>query len=78
MPRHTFFFLIDRPRELHKAMRKEKYLPSPPLYHNKHRRINRLDIKIKEDNKNKELKGEYIIIAVEIVQITRLPIEDNG
>jgi len=68
MPRHTFFFLIDRPRELHKAMRKEKYLPSPPLYHNKHRRINRLDIKIKEDNKNKELNEDYIISVVDSIE----------
>jgi len=67
MPRHTFIYLIDRPRELHKAMRKEKYLPSPPLYHNKHRRINRLDIKIKEDNKNKELNEDYIISAVDSI-----------
>jgi len=49
-------------------MRKEKYLPSPPLYHNKHRRINRLDIKIKEDNKNKELNEDYIISVVDSIE----------
>ena len=60
----TFIFLIDRlKRELHKAMLNAKYLPFLITLHNKHRRINRLDTKIKDtDNKSnsKEFKDEYI------------------
>ena len=45
-------------------MLKEKYLLS--LFTTINRRINRLDIKIKEDNnKNKKLKDEYIVIAID-------------
>ena len=50
---------------MHKAMRKEKYLPIPD-YTTINRRINKLDIKIKKDNKSKEFEYEYIIIAIDI------------
>src|SRR4051794_152874 len=40
-------------------------VPSIPDYTTINRRINRLDIKIKEDNKNKEFKDEYIVIAID-------------
>ena len=41
-------------------------IPSIPDYITINRRINRLDIKIKEDdNKNKKFKDEYIIIAID-------------
>ena len=40
-------------------------VPSIPDYTTINRRINRLDIKIKEDNKNKEFEDEYIVIAVD-------------
>jgi hypothetical protein len=40
-------------------------VPSIPHYSTIKRRINRLNIKIKEDNKNSEFEGEYIIIAVD-------------
>jgi hypothetical protein len=67
MPRRTFIFLIDKPRELHKAMRKEKYLLSRTLHYIINRRINRVDIKIKKDtdNKDKEFEEEYIVIAID-------------
>ena len=35
------------------------------LHYNKHRRINKLDIKIKEDNKSNKECQEYIVIAVD-------------
>ena len=44
---------------------KGKKAPSIPNYTTINRRINRLDIKIKEDNENKEFQDEYIIIAVD-------------
>ena len=40
-------------------------VPSIPDYTTINRRINRLDIKIKEDNKIKEFQDEYIIIAID-------------
>jgi hypothetical protein len=42
----------------------EKYLLSLITPYNKHRRINRLDIKI-NDNKNNDFEDEYIIIAID-------------
>ena len=35
------------------------------FYNNKQRRINKLDIKIKEDNKDEEFEDEYIVIAMD-------------
>ena len=40
-------------------------VPSIPDYSTISRRINRLDIKIKEDNKSKEFEDGYIIIAID-------------
>ncbi len=41
-------------------------VPSIPYYTTINRRINKLDIKIKDtDSKNKEFKDEYIIIAID-------------
>ena len=40
-------------------------VPSIPDYTTISRRINRLDIKIKEDNKSKEFEDEYIVIAID-------------
>jgi hypothetical protein len=37
----------------------------PRLQYNKQRRINRLDIKIENDDKNKEFEDEYITIAID-------------
>jgi hypothetical protein len=45
-------------------MLKEKYLQFL-LQYNKQRRINKLDIKIKEDDKSKEFEDEYITIAID-------------
>ena len=46
-------------------MLKEKYLPFPH-YTTINRRINRLDIKIKDtDNEDKEFEDEYIVIAID-------------
>ena len=45
-------------------MLKEKYLPFPD-YTTINRRINRLDIKIKDTTKSKEFKDEYIVIAID-------------
>jgi len=40
-------------------------VPSIPNYTTINRRINRLDIKIKDDDKNKEFEDEYIVIAID-------------
>src|SRR4051812_27369515 len=41
-------------------------VPSIPDYTTINRRINRLDIKIKDiDNKNKQIKDEYIVVAID-------------
>ncbi len=40
-------------------------VPSIPDYTTISRRINRLDIKIENDDKNKEFKDEYIVIAID-------------
>jgi hypothetical protein len=40
-------------------------VPSIPDFTTISRRINKLDIKIKEDNKNKEFEDEYIVIAAD-------------
>jgi putative IMPACT (imprinted ancient) family translation regulator len=45
-------------------MLKEKYLPSR-LQYNKQQRINRLNIKMEEDNKSKEFEDKYIVIAID-------------
>jgi IS5 family transposase len=44
-------------------------VPSIPDYTTISRRINRLDIKIKEDSKAKELQHEYLIIAIDSTSI---------
>ena len=65
MPRHTFIYPTDKPMVLHKDTLKEKY-HLYPIYITINRRINRLDIKIKEDdNKNKKFKDEYIVISID-------------
>ena len=63
MPKYIFIYLIEKPKELHKDMLKEKYL-SIPDYTTINRRINRLDIKIKETD-GKEFEDEYIVIAID-------------
>ena len=40
-------------------------VPSIPDFTTINRRINRLDIKINEDSKNKEFKDEYMVIAID-------------
>ena len=65
MPRHTFIFLIDRPKGIAQGHAKGK-VPSIPHYTTINRRINRLDIKIKDtDNEDKEFEDEYIVIAID-------------
>ncbi len=51
-------------------------VPSIPDCSTISRRINRLDIKIKEDNKRKDL-DDYIILAIDSTGINS-PIEANG
>jgi IS5 family transposase len=44
-------------------------VPSIPDYTTISRRINRLDIKIENDDKYKEFKDEYIVIAIDSTEI---------
>jgi uncharacterized protein YydD (DUF2326 family) len=74
-----YFHLPYRQTEkvLHKAMLKENAFHTR-LYYNKQRRINKLDVKIKDvDNKDKDFEDMYITIAIDSNGI-RLPIEANG
>ena len=72
MPRHTFIYHTDKHKRRYCTRGHAKgKLPSILNYITINRRINRLDIKIKDtDNKsNKEFKDEYIIIAVDSTSI---------
>jgi transposase len=64
MPRCTFIFLIGKHRRYCTRGHAKGKVPSIPHYTTINRRINKLDIKIK-DNKSKEFQGEYIVIAVD-------------
>ena len=59
-----FIFHIDKPEGIAQGHAHGK-VPSIPDYTTISRRINRLDIKIKEDNKDKEFEDEYIVIAID-------------
>ncbi len=51
-------------------LNKGKIPSSIPDYSTTNRRINnKLDIKIKDDNKNKEFEDEYIVVAIDITRI---------
>ena len=72
MPRHTFICHIDKHKRRYCTRGHAKgKVPSILNYITINRRINRLDIKIKDtDNKsNKEFEDEYIIIAVDSTSI---------
>ncbi|MER5174777.1 MAG: IS5 family transposase [Candidatus Nitrosocosmicus sp.] len=47
----------------------EGKVPSIPDYSTISRRINKLDIKIKDDNKSKEFENDYIVIAIDTTGI---------
>ena len=65
MPRHIFIYHTDKPEGIAQAHAKGK-VPSIPDFTTINRRINRLDIKIKDttDSSNK-FKDEYIVIAID-------------
>jgi hypothetical protein len=68
MPRHIFIFHIYKLKKVsHKAMLKGKYLLF--LFTTINRRINRLDIKIKDVDDSMEFKDEYIVIAIYSTEI---------
>ncbi len=64
MPKCTFIHHSDKPKGITQAHAKGK-VPSSPDFTTINRKINRLDIKIKVDNKNKEFDDEYIVIAMD-------------
>ncbi len=55
-----------------------KKVPSIPDYSTISRRINKLDIKIENDNKSKEFKDDYIVIAIDSTVASKSRIEVNG
>src|SRR5215510_10159403 len=64
MPKHIFIFHTGKPRVLHNDMLKE--VPtSIPDYTTINRRINKLDIAIKDNKRSKEFEDDYLIIAVD-------------
>ena len=61
MPRRTFIFPYRQTEGIAQGHAKGK-IPSIPHYTTINRRINRLDIKIKDtDNKDKEFEDQYIL-----------------
>jgi hypothetical protein len=68
MLRHTFIYHIDKPREWHKVMLKEKYHPSQilQLFAKKNKQIKHSN---KYTDKDKVAKDEYIIIAIDSTSI---------
>jgi hypothetical protein len=61
----VYFHLPYRQTEGIAQVHAKGKVPSIPNYTTINRRINRLDIKIKEDNKDKEFEDEYIVIAMD-------------
>ena len=68
--KYTFTYL-KQPGGIAQGHAKGK-VPFIPNYSTINRRINRLDIKIKEDNENKEFQDKYLIIAIDstIIKVT--------
>ncbi len=65
MPRHTFICHTNRQTEGIAQGHAHRKVPSIPDYSTISRRINRLDIKIKDvDTKNKDIEDHYIVIAI--------------
>ena len=61
----TYFHLPYRQTEGIAQGHAKGKIPSIPDYTTINRRINKLNIEIKEDDKNKQFKDEYIIIAID-------------
>ena len=64
MLKHIFIYHIDRQKEGIAQGHARGKIPDIPDYTTINRRINRLDIKIK-DNKSKEFENDYIVIAID-------------
>src|SRR5689334_19206176 len=66
MPRHTFIYHTGKTEGITQGHAKGK-LPSIPDFTTINRRINRLNIRIKEDDnkKNKEFQDDYIVNAID-------------
>jgi len=66
MLKRTFIFLIDKHRRYCTRGHAKGKVPSIPDYTTINRRINRLNIRIKDVNsKNKDFEDEYIVIAID-------------
>ena len=78
MPKHIFIYHLDKLRGLHKRGHAKGKVPSIPDYTTINRRINRLDIKIKDDFSNKEPKNNYITITIDSTGIKVTNTEVSG
>ena len=65
MPKCTFIYPIGKPRRYCIRGHAKGKVPDIPDYSTISRRINRLNVKIKEDNKVKEFEEEYIVVAID-------------
>ncbi len=65
MPRYTFTCHIAANTEGIAQGHAHGKVPSIPDYTTISRRINRLDIKIENDDKSTDFKDEYIVIAID-------------
>ena len=77
MLKHTFIYHTDKQKGITQGHAKGK-VPSIPHYTTINRRINKLDIKIKDNKSKLEFEYDYLIIAIDSLMVSRLPIEDNG
>ncbi len=69
MPRYTFILHIDKQTEGIAQGHAKGKVPDILDYSIISRRINRLDIKIENDNSSKEFKDDYIIVAIDSTDI---------
>src|SRR3954471_1343751 len=65
MPKCTFIYHIGKPRRYCTRGHAKGKVPDIPDYSTISRRINRLNVKIKEDNKVKEFEEEYIVVGID-------------
>ena len=75
MPKHISIYHTDKLKVLLRLVQKASYQSSIPNYTTISRRINRLNIKIDEYNKQKE-KDDYIIIVA--IDSTGIKITSRG
>jgi hypothetical protein len=78
MLKYTFIYLIYRHRGYCTRGHARGKVPSIPVYITISRRINKLNLKLKDDGSSKESKYYYVIIAIDSTAVSRLQTEVSG